>query len=98
MAGGRNPAPAAADGEGPVGERQEESERNLGVGSVGAGVTGTGGAAESSSRRWRRVAAEAVRRSWTAVSGSGSFSGRRGSLLGGPLEAWKGREGGSAAA
>ena len=51
-AGGRNPATVVAGGEGPVGERQEESERNLGVGSVGAGVTGAGGAAESSGRRW----------------------------------------------
>jgi hypothetical protein len=52
-AGGRNPAPVVTGGEGLVGERQEESERNLGVGSIGAGVAGTGGAAESSARRWR---------------------------------------------
>ena len=51
-AGGRNPAPVVTGGEGPVGERQDESERNLGVGSVGAGVAGAGGAAESSGRRW----------------------------------------------
>ena len=50
---GRIPVIPVAGGEGPVGEWQEESKRNLGVSSVGAGVTGTGGAAESSARRWR---------------------------------------------
>ena len=63
VAGGRNPAPAAAGGEGPGGEKQEESERDLEVSSVGAGVTGAGGAAESSGRQGRRAAAATVRRS-----------------------------------
>ena len=49
---GRIPVIPVAGGEGPVGEWQEESERNLGVGSVGVGVAGAGGAAESSGRWW----------------------------------------------
>ena len=97
-AGGRNPAPAAAGGEGPVGERQEESERNLGVGSVGSGVTGAGGAAESSGRQWRRAAAATVRWSWATASGSGSTGGGQGSLLRGLLGTRKGGRVGSAGA
>ena len=52
-AGGRNPAPVAAGGEGPVGERQEESERNLGVARVGLGMAGGGSSAEQGLRRRR---------------------------------------------
>ena len=50
-ASGRNPAPAAAGGEGPVGARQEESERNLGVARVGLGMAGGGSSAEQGLRR-----------------------------------------------
>ena len=52
-AGGRNPAHVAADGVGPVGERQEESERNLGVARVGLGMAGGGSSAEQGLRRRR---------------------------------------------
>ena len=52
-AGGRNPALVAAGGEGPVGARQEESERNLGVARVGLGMAGGGSSAEQGLPRWR---------------------------------------------
>ena len=77
--GGRIPAPRADGGEGDQGDEQEEDERNLGVSSVGAGMAGAGGSAESSGRRRRLAAAAAVWWPWATVNGSRSTSGRQGS-------------------
>ena len=52
-AGGRIPAWGLTGGGEEVGEKLHGVERNTGVGSVGVGVAGAGGAAESSGRRWR---------------------------------------------
>ena len=53
-AGGWIPAPAAAGGEGELGEEQESGERNLGVARVGRGMAGGGSSAEQGLRRRRR--------------------------------------------
>ena len=48
---GRIPVIPVAGGEGPVGEWQEESERNLGVARVGLGMAGGGSSAEQGLQR-----------------------------------------------
>ena len=57
------PATAVAGGEGPGVEEHKEVERDLGRHSGGAGAAGGGPATELCSRRRRRVAAVAPRRS-----------------------------------
>jgi len=77
-AGGRNPAPAVAGGEGPVWERQEESERNLGVARVGLGMARGGSSAEQGLRQRRLAAFRRKAGEVEAMGRAGSFTEPRG--------------------
>ena len=79
MVPGRILVGGLAGGEGPVGEKGEETEVDLWVLAVGAGVDGGGSAMELGSRRQRRAAAVPLRRPWTTGTLPWSFMGARGS-------------------